>query len=131
MSHSHVLQQVIDLIGPQAAIRLVRAKGGQDVGLPYAHHLHDMHWLVVLVGNNNAAQLCKSFEGTRIKLPIEVNALLQLRDEAIAQEYEAGTSVSQLARSYEIDRKLVQKVLDRFGLRGKLVEPDQQLGLEM
>jgi hypothetical protein len=131
MSHSHVLQQVIDLIGPQAAIRLVRAKGGQDIGLPYAHHLHDMHWLVVLVGFDHAAQLCRHFEGQHIKLPIEVNALLQLRDEAIAQEYEAGTSVSQLARSYEIDRKLVQKVLDRFGQRGKIVEPDIQLGWEM
>lgn len=129
MSHSHLLDKVVSLIGAQSAIRLVRAKGGQDIGFPYADHLHDLHWLVVLVGHDHAKALCIEFQGASIKLPIEVNALLQLRNKAIAHDFENGKSVSQLARDYEIDRKLVQNILDRFGLRGKVVEQDPQLGL--
>ncbi|MEC7118397.1 MAG: Mor transcription activator family protein [Pseudomonadota bacterium] len=129
MSHSHQLQHVVDLIGAQSAIRLVRAKGGQCVSFCKPESLHDKHWLAVLVGLDHARQLCIEFDGKPLKLPIEVNALLQLRNEAIAAEFQDGVSVSQLARDYEIDRKLVQRILDRYGLRGTDVEPDVQLGL--
>jgi len=131
MSHSNCLKDVVNLIGPQAAIRLVRAKGGRDVSLPYQNELHDMHWLVVIVGLDNAQKLCNYFLGASLKLPIEVNALLQLRNEAIAEDYGNGMSVSQIADKYQIDRKLVQKVLDVFGLRGKVTQQEitPQMGL--
>jgi hypothetical protein len=131
MSHSHQLQHVVSLIGAQSVIRLVRAKGGQCVNFCKPDSLHDKHWLAVLVGLGHARQLCIEFDGKPLKLPIEVNALLQLRNEAIAAEFQGGASVSQLARDYEIDRKLVQRILDRYGLRGTNALPDVQLGLEM
>ena len=124
MSHSNCLKDVVNLIGHQAAIRLVRAKGGRDIGLPYQNELHDLHWLVVIVGMDNAKKLCVHFEGHKLKLPIEVNALLQLRNEAIADDYRSGGSVSGIANLYQIDRKHVQKILDMFGLRGKIKAQD-------
>ena len=124
MSHSNCLKSVVDLIGHQAAIRLVRAKGGRDFSLPQASELHDLHWLVVIVGMSNAEALCDYFRGASLKLPIEVNALLQLRNEAIAADYKNGDSVSHIANVYQIDRKLVQKILDIFGLRGKVNTQD-------
>lgn len=124
MSHSNCLKSVVDLIGHQAAIRLVRAKGGRDIKFPLEQELHDLHWLVVIVGLDNAQKLCNYFLGASLKLPIEVNALLQLRNQAIAADYKNGDSVSHIASVYQIDRKLVQKVLDIFGLRGKVNAQD-------
>ena len=92
--------------------------------MPQASELHDLHWLVVIVGMSNAEALCDYFRGASLKLPIEVNALLQLRNEAIAADYKNGDSVSHIANVYQIDRKLVQKILDIFGLRGKVNTQD-------
>lgn len=119
MSHSHNLDSVVKLIGVHASIRLVRLKGGQDITFPLVGNLHYMHWLVVEVGMDNAIAMCKEFRGVSLKLPIEVNALLQLRNQAIGDEYRAGASISGLAHSYGIDRKLVQNILDKLGLRKK------------
>ena len=130
MSHSHKLDQVVKLIGHTAAIKLVRLKGGQETSFPKASNLHDLHWLVVEVGLKNAQKLCIEYEGATLKLPIEVNALLQLRRDAIAEEFKKGSSVSQLACKYEIDRKLVQSYLDCYGLRGKLkTDEEEQAGV--
>lgn len=116
MSHSHVLHRVANLIGHQPTIRLVRSRGGRELLLPQPATLHDTHWLVVLVGLDNAHRLCRAYAATPLKLPIEVNALLQLRDWSIVDQYRNGANVSQLAREHEIDRKLVQKILDRAGI---------------
>lgn len=125
MSHSHAFQKVIDLIGVHAAIRLVRLKGGQDITFPLVGNLHYLHWLVVEVGMDNAIAMCKEFKGDSLKLPIEVNALLQLRNQAIADEFQAGESISSIAKRYGVDRKLVQTVLDKFGLRDKVIDDGQ------
>ena len=111
MSFSHGLKKAIELIGHQAAIRLVRAKGGRDVGFPQASHLHDLHWLVVIVGMDNAVTLCNHFAGEKLKLPIEVNALLQLRNEAIIKDFNNGLKKSKLAAKYQVDRRLIQTLL--------------------
>ena len=111
MSFSHSLKEVVNLIGHQAVIRLVRAKGGRDIGFPQCSHLHDFHWLVMLVGMDNAVTLCKNFEGQKIKLPIEVNVLLHLRNEAIIQDFNNGMKKIKLAAKYQVDRKLIQAIL--------------------
>lgn len=117
MSYSHYLKQVLNLIGHQSTIRLVRAKGGRDITLPIEKNLTDNNWLVVLVGMDNAKKLCNHFNGNSIKLPIEVNALIQLRNASIAIDYQDGSSISELASKYQVDRKLIQKILDSFCFR--------------
>lgn len=117
MSHSNALDQVIALIGLHATIRLVRSKGGQELKFPQAENLHYLHWLVVEVGMDNATRLCESYKGAVLKLPIEVNALLQLRNDAIAKDFQAGLSVSRLSKEYGCDRRLIQTVLSKYGLR--------------
>ena len=73
---------------------------------------------------DNAKKLCVHFEGHKLKLPIEVNALLQLRNESIVEQYNNGISISRIANAYQIDRKHVQNILDMFGLRGKIKAQD-------
>ncbi len=108
---SNNVKAIIKLIGHQAAIRLIRSKGGRDLGFPQVKHLHDLHWLVVLVGMDNAISLCTRFNGLKIKLPIEVNALLQIRNEAIIEDYKQGLTKSKLAAKYQVDRRLVQSIV--------------------
>lgn len=117
MSYSYSLKKVVELIGTQAAIRLVRAKGGRDLKLPMPHNLSDNNWLVALVGMDNAKKLCNHFVGVSLKLPIEVNALVQLRNASIVIDYQDGMSISSIANNYQIDRKLVQKIIDAFCYR--------------
>lgn len=119
MSHSHNLDHVVKLIGIQPTIRLVRLKGGRDISFSKTENLHDLHWMVVLIGLENAKKMCGEFNGITLKLPIETNALLQLRNLAIAEDFKAGKSISSLANTYGIDRKLVQTILDKMGLRKK------------
>lgn len=117
MSHSNVLDQVVDLIGIHATLRLVRLKGGQTISFPLAQNLHYLNWLVVEVGMNEAICLCDFYQGATIKLPIEVNALLQVRNQAISKDFQNGGSISSIAKKYGVDRKLVQTILDKFDLR--------------
>mgnify|MGYP000113654184 CR=1 FL=1 len=129
MSHSRQLEQVTKLIGPQAAIRLVRKKGGQYWSPPHVCSLSDFHWLVMLIGREKSEAFCEEFRGVEIKLPIEVNTLVQLRNESILRDYNAGVNVSQLAENYELDRKMIQKILDTFDARGKVTVKSQQIEL--
>lgn len=116
MSHSHIVQNLINLIGIQSTIRLIRAKGGREITFPLAHNLHDSHWLVVTVGLDDSITLCREYQGIPIKLPIEVNALLQLRNDLIIQDFKNGKSKSEIARHYNVDRKLVQTIIkNRLG----------------
>lgn len=116
MAHSNNLDNVIELIGIHATIRLVRLKGGREFTFPKSNNLHYMHWLVVEVGFDNAVKLCDEYQGATLKLPIEVNALLQLRNEAIKKDFIAGESKARLAQTYGCDRKLIQTILAGFGL---------------
>lgn len=130
MSHSNVLQQVVKLIGVHSTIRLVRSRGGAEFGLPLPQHLTYMHGLVIDIGFDNAVKLCEEFRGERIKLPIEVNALLQLRNQMIVEEYRHGESTRSLAKRYSIDRKMIENILLKHGCRGVDITPqDQQMGL--
>ena len=116
MAHSNNLDRVIDLIGIHPTIRLTRLKGGREFTFPKAENLHYFHWLVVEVGMDNATILCNEYQGATLKLPIEVNALLQMRNDIIKKEFLAGKSKAQLAKDFECDRKLIQGILASFGL---------------
>jgi len=115
MAHSLLLRTIIDLIGPQAAIRLAREYNGREFVVPSRERLHDMHPIVVLVGLANAQALSDRFHGQHIRLPIEVNALLQIRNDAVVKQFLADISISSIAQEFQIDRKLVQKIIDASG----------------
>lgn len=126
MAFSHQLQTIIKLAGHQAAIRMVRAYGGRCYQVPEERALHDMHPLVVSIGMACAKALAQSLGGSRIVLPGEVNALLQLRNDSILQRYQSGDSISAISLDLDINRKLVQRILDSFEARGIINTPSQQ-----
>lgn len=115
MAYSHLLKTIIELIGPQSAIRLAREYNGRDFAVPIRHNLHDMHPIVVLIGLGNAQALSERYGGHAIRMPMEVNTLLQIRNEAVVKQFLTGISISSIAQEFQIDRKLVQKIIDAAG----------------
>lgn len=131
MSYSHQLQRIVSIIGAQATIKLIREKGGRYWSPPHVCSLSDYHWLVLLIGRKNAEAICDEFRAEEINLPIEVNAIVQLRNQSICDDYINGVSVSQIALNYDIHRKMVQKILDMFEARGKIIEQNPQIKMRI
>lgn len=126
MSHSHILENVVKLIGVHPTIRLMRLKCGLEFNLPLPQNLDYMHWLVVEVGFDNAVKLCEEYRGEKIKLPNEVNSLLQIRNQLIVEEYKSGESVRGLAKKHSLDRKLIETILKKYNCRGEITPEDKQ-----
>lgn len=127
MAYSNQLKMVVNLIGPQAAIRLSRQYGGRSYRVPKHESLHDMHPLVCTIGMTAASALSCRLSEESIKLPHEVSTLQQIRDSYIWQRACGGESLSSIACDMQIDRKLVQKVMDTFKARG-VVPVDKSQG---
>lgn len=115
MAYSQKLKTIIDLIGPQAAIRIAREYNGRDFAVPLRENLTDMNPIVVLIGLGNARALSDHFGGRLLRMPMEMNTLLQIRNEAVVKQFLASISISSISQEFQIDRKLVQKIIDAAG----------------
>lgn len=112
---SGILQDLVELIGHQPTIELLRAWGGRRLKVPV--HVHQDHALVFIVGWDAAEKLSKAYGGAdALDIPAEKNYLIDLRNEAIAAEFMAkARSITWLSRTYGISRRQVNSVLDRMG----------------
>lgn len=111
---SNILRELVDLIGHQPAIELVRAWGGRRLKIPAT--INQDHALVYCVGWDAATKLAAAYGGAEpLDLPAERNFLIDLRNDAIASEFARGKSITQLARDYGVSRRQVNSVLDRMG----------------
>jgi hypothetical protein len=111
---SGILSDLVELLGHRATIDLVRAWGGRRVKVPAT--MREDHALVFTVGWDAARKLASAYGGAEgVDLPAERNALLDLRNEALAQAFLAGRSISWTAQEYGLSRRQVNSVLDRLG----------------
>lgn len=115
MRDSAQFRRLIEVVGHQAAIRMARAYGGGEYAVPTFPDIHDLHPLVILIGLDAAQRLSHEFD--RVYLPLEVNALRQVRNDHIREQYCSGVSISEISRSLQLDRKAVQNVLADMGVR--------------
>lgn len=116
MTISNQLRRIIKVMGPQRAVRLVRYTGNKAYHVPHEQNLHDLHPLVVAIGMEAALAFCREFEAEHVTIPGETNALQQIRDDHIAERYRAGDSISSIGREVGLDRKMIQKIIDRRGV---------------
>lgn len=110
---SGILQDLVQLLGHQPTIVLVRAFGGRRVKVPAT--VHQDHVLVYTVGWDAAHKLAKAYGATDLDLPAERNHLLELRNAAIVLDFERGRSISWLSQTYGISRRQVNSILDALG----------------
>jgi hypothetical protein len=119
---SELLDEIVDQVGFQPAIRICRAYGGQKLRIPLK--VPESHPLALLIGLDAATKLSKAYGGECLTIPAEVNALLKQRNATICQDYVGSASISKLARRHRLSRKMITKILDAAGIPRRLEGDD-------
>lgn len=111
---SRLLDEIVSFAGFNAGLELCRGWGGRMLYVP--EKMAQDHPIALTIGLAAAKELASRYGGAHLEIPAEKNALLELRNQAIAAKYRAGSSVSSLSEEYGIHRSMVNKVLDKLGI---------------
>ena len=106
-----ILTELTDAIGFPATIEVVRRWGGRYLYVPVLARPGDA--LALTLGFDVARRLSEAYGGQRIQLPAERNALLDLRNAAIAADRSSGMSQEQIGLRYGLTRQSVSYILRR------------------
>lgn len=105
-----VVKEVADAVGLADAIELVRRWGGRTLYVPKKVRSSDP--LALTLGFESARRLVAAFGGQELQLPSERNALLDLRNAKIVEEYETGlVSCESIGLRYGLTRQAVEKII--------------------
>lgn len=105
------LKMLVQRIGYAATIKLIRARGGQQVWLPKTATADRV--LAQVIGKHALERLVEQYGGERLELPKEDKILIQLRDQVIWAKRQAGATESELAREFNITRRWVLDICAR------------------
>jgi DNA-binding CsgD family transcriptional regulator len=100
------------LIGKEAAMELVRLRGGITLYMPSLRNASH-HWLEAYIGQEAVAILAHHYNGEVIEIPRCEKSLRILREHQILAEAKAGTSNAKLARKYGYTGRGIRKLLRR------------------
>ena len=106
------VQELVDSVGLANAIEIVRRWGGRTLRVPVRVEHNDP--LALTIGLVAARQLVATHAEQELVLPIERNALLDMRNQQIAEEVESGMSKQVVAQRYGLTRQGVNKVLRHY-----------------
>lgn len=106
------VRELIDSVGLANAIEIVRRWGGRTLRVPVRVEHNDP--LALTIGLVAARQLVATHAEQELVLPIERNALLDMRNQQIAEEVESGMSKQVVAQRYGLTRQGVNKVLRHY-----------------
>jgi hypothetical protein len=116
---SRTLDDIVDLIGIQPTIELVRRYGGRMIRIPVK--VGAEHAITLCVGFAASEKLAAVYGGEDLRVPAERNLLIRLRNEQIVKRYTAPApgnwSVNALSIEYGIDRKMIYNVLEQAGVK--------------
>lgn len=114
-----MLRELVDLVGLAATMRLVEAKGGQQVFIP--NKVTPEHWLSQIVGFENAEIISAYFThevGIHIILPKADAFHRSKRLALVAKMVDAGASSNAIAAAANITRRHVFR--QKVALKGRL-----------
>lgn len=106
-----VVKELADAIGLSDAIEVCRRWGGREAYIPVKVEPGDP--LALTLGLESARRLVLAYGGQRLQLPAERNALLDLRNEAIARDSETGLSHEKIGLRYGLSRQSIKLILRR------------------
>lgn len=105
---------LVELLGWDAAMRLVNAYGGLMVTIPTGKRANAVaDQLTELLGGPAAAVLMHHHSGERLTIPRCRDLLLAERNRALVAAYDAGTPVPELCRRYSLGERQVRGILSR------------------
>lgn len=112
---SRILNEIVAACGHQAAIAITRAFGGRQLSVPTPDRMTEDHPIALTIGLTAARKLAKAKGGERLEIPSEINAVLELRNEAICKAFDDGASIRSISFDAGISRKWVRHILVRSG----------------
>ncbi len=111
-----LLNEIVDVVGLDAALALVQAKGGVRVHIPGC--APDGHWIVETIGREAADRLCAHFRvrngGSYFRLPLGPKAFYAVQRERARELLAAGKSTDAVISALGVSRSFVDNV--RAGL---------------
>lgn len=103
-----VFKEIAELVGVCEAIKLFEVKGGKEVYISRPSKLHDDHWLVKLLGKENAAIFAERFGGGKVRFPFgPFHGQQSARTLAIHKALKEGFKVREIARMLGITERCV------------------------
>lgn len=122
---SKTLNDIVTACGHQAAIVLTRTYGGRQLSVPKPDRMVETHPIATCIGLTAARRLAQSKGGERLEIPSELNALLELRNEAVVLAFDGGSSLRSIGFAMGLSRKWVRNILVRCGREAELLKRDQ------
>lgn len=114
MSLPQSVSDIVDLIGYDAAMRLVGEWGGITLDVPEGKHGGPLtESLEELLGCTAAQQFFATYGGEHLYIPRCAQAIRDQRDLAIQAAYDDGTRVPDIVRSFGVTERWVWVVLKR------------------
>lgn len=110
-----VVDELINLAGIVAAIRICRHFKGRSVYIPET--MHETHPIALIIGWDAALELSRRWGGDRLEIPAESSALVTVRNMQICNAYSTGSTISELARDYGYSRSGIIRILDQSGIQ--------------
>ena len=104
-----VLRELSDAVGFGPAIEIARRWGGRELRVPVKVGPGDP--LALALGLETARKLVAAFGAQILQLPVERNALLDLRNAAIVRMAAEGTSQEKIGLEFGLTRQAVAHVL--------------------
>ena len=101
------LQELIDLLGQEEALKFVSLFGGQCKYIPHNPHRSKLRHELSLDG---LEKLAKVMGGVEVEVPMLVHFERQVRNQAIASALKQGISRSVLARKYGLTVRQIANI---------------------
>lgn len=121
---SRTLNEIVEACGHQAAITLTRSFGGRQLSVPNPDRLTEQHPIALSIGLTAARKLAKAKGGERLEIPSEINAVLELRNEAVCKAFDDGGSIRAIGFEQGLSRKWVRNILVRCGREAEVLRRD-------
>jgi Mor family transcriptional regulator len=121
-----IIEELSEAVGFGAAIEIARRWGGRQLNVPHTVGATDA--LALALGLETARKLVAAFRGTSITLPVERNALLDLRNQAIRARRVAGASHEAIGVEFGLTRQAIAHVLHRTGGDPRPAQPQEFAG---
>lgn len=108
-------EQLVEVIGLHATIKLVHAEGGNILNIPNTVQGQSKIWvrLFHIVGAEAAATLVAFFGNTRIYVPMCRETLRKIRNLDIIRRYDAGEAFDDIRKRYQLSRGHLFRILKK------------------
>jgi hypothetical protein len=114
-----MLHEIIELLGHDAATRLVMAFSGREIRVPVRHKGRTWVALVQAIGEQDAARFCDYFQGERIYIAGSQRLHVEHNRRRAAEMRAQGKSLSEIAKALKrpsgYTERGVRKLLERTG----------------